>query len=91
MLLAAGSTGLDGLVNYGLAGVIVVSMVIPMALYILRDKDRQLKEKEVEITRQRAENADLRRVLDPIAPALTEVGRVMNLAIQIIGRSGPPS
>lgn len=85
----ATGTSADGLLNYGLSGLIVVAFVIPMAIYILRDKDRQLKAKDEEIIRLRGEAADLRRVLDPIASSLSEVGRVMNLAISVISHRDP--
>lgn len=93
MHLAADLTQVS-LLNYGLAGLIVVLFVIPMGLYIIRDKERQIKELQGEIVRQRGEMADLRRVLDPIVPALSEQARVMNLAVVALtargGGSGVP-
>lgn len=81
-------TATDSLLNYGLAGIITVAIVIPMAIYILRDKDRQLKEKDGEIVRLRGELADLRRVLDPIAPAMTKMGETVKTAIDVISNFG---
>lgn len=74
----------EQLLNYGLAGLIVVAFVIPMAIYILRDKDRQLKAKDDEIVRQRVELSELRRLLEPIAPAMTEMGATVKTAIDVL-------
>lgn len=77
-------TGTEAFLNYGIGGLIFVSMVIPLALYILKDKDRQIAYREEELARTRAELADLRRVIEPISPALTEMGRTMQTAITIL-------
>lgn len=89
MVIYATSTDLSSLVNYGLGGLIFVSMVVPLALYIIRDKDRQIAYREEELIRARAELADLRRVLEPIAPAINEMSRTMTTAIAILERSKP--
>ncbi len=82
-------TNADAFLNYGLGGLIFVSMVIPMAIYILRDKDRQIAHRDEELARARSENADLRRVLEPIAPAMTDMSRTLQTAITILERSRP--
>jgi len=91
MLLIALTTNTDvgSLVNYGLGGLIFVSMVVPMAIYIVRDKDRQIAYREEELARAKAELNDLRRVLEPIAPTLQDMGRTVQTAITLLERSRP--
>lgn len=86
-LLADGAGSVMDFAQYGLAGLMFATIVIPLAIYILRDKDRQIQKAEAEIIRQRGELAELRKVLDPIAPALSEMGRTMSTAINILERT----
>lgn len=70
--------------NYGIGGLMFLTVVIPLALYILRDKDKQIVKAENEVVRMRGELAELRQVLDPIAPAITEMSRTMGQAITLL-------
>lgn len=82
-----GTDAIASLLNYGVAG-IATTFVIALALFIKSLYEKQLKKAEDEIVRLRGENADLRRVLDPIAPALADMGRAVSSAITVISARG---
>lgn len=76
------------LASYGLGGLIFVTMVIPLALYVLRDKDKQLRAKDEEITRLRSENAAMRQAADEkTQPLLQQVASVLAEAIRALDRT----
>jgi hypothetical protein len=82
----SGGTLLD-LASYGLAGLLTVVIIIPMAIYILRDKDKQILGKDAEVIRLREENVKMREVLEQFPPAIQEMTRTLSMAIQVLERS----
>lgn len=76
--------GVGELANYGLAGVIFVSMVIPLATLIYRNLEKQIAAKDAEIIRMRESEDALRRTMDAISPALAEQARAMGMAIALL-------
>lgn len=78
-LAATPTTPEDAWLRYGLAGLLVVTVILPMAIYIVRDKEKQIRALQEEVARQRGELADLRRTLDPVASSMTRMSHVMEL------------
>jgi hypothetical protein len=77
---------LGDLASYGLGGLIFVTMVVPLAIIIRGMYERQITRLEEEVVRQRGEMAELRKALDPVAPALAEMGTTMRTAIQVLSK-----
>lgn len=78
------ANGIGQLANYGLAGVIFLSMVIPLATLIYKGMTSQLAAKEAEIARMRDSEERLRKTMEGIAPALIEQARVVQSAIAVL-------
>lgn len=77
------------LATYGLAGLLFVAIIVPLAVYIAREKDKQIAYRDGEIDRQREELANLRRTLELFPPAIQEMTRMVSTAIQVIQGGHP--
>lgn len=67
--------------SFGLVGILFTVLVIPMAVYIVRDKDKQLAEKRNEL-------ATLRASLDTITVGLNDAATAMKTAMSMLSDSG---
>lgn len=95
MILAAADVITSPYAQFGFSGIFAAA-VVWLALYILKDKNKQLDAKDTEIVRLREELAGLRmRVIEPLAPALDGMTRTLNSAVIAMaaarGSSVPPT
>lgn len=88
--VATAATGPEGFVNYGIAGLLFLVCIIPMAIYIVKDKEKQIKAKDAEIARLLTDNVEMRRVLEEFPPAIQDMTRTMSVAIQFLRPGGTP-
>lgn len=87
--MTTGSTGtFVDLATYGLAGLLFVTIIIPLAVYIAREKDKQIVYRDNENARLRTEIIDMRKTLELFPPAIQEMTRMVSTAIQVIQGGG---
>lgn len=87
MNLAAAVPTQDTYLSYGLAGLIVVTIVLPMALYIKRMWQERIAESRADLLRAQAENIEYRKALEQFPPVLAEMTRTMKTTLAIVERS----
>ena len=75
------------LASYGLGGLIFVTMVLPMAVWILKYLLKQIGKLETEIERLRGEAVENRRALERAVDAVAENTRVTSTAVTIMERT----
>lgn len=84
-LLASGPASIGDIASYGLGGLIFVTMVVPLAIYILRDKERQLAAVRADLERERQEKTALRQSLDEkFVPALQQSSSTLSEVIRLL-------
>jgi hypothetical protein len=72
--------------SYGVLGLVMTSVVLPMALIIRALYERQITDLKEERARLRSENAELRKNWENIGPAISDMSRTVAGAITVLDR-----
>ncbi len=85
MYYAAEGVATNPYAQFGVSGVFA-GVIVWLARYILKDKERQLDQRDVEIIRLRGEAVDLRKTIEAFTGVLSENTQATKTMIAVLDR-----
>lgn len=82
--IAAAGDSSTGWQQFGAVGFVMVAVVIPMALYIIKEKDKRIAEKDATIAKQQLELVEARRVLEQFPPAISDMTTTVKTSLALL-------